>query len=103
MARHPYYINGVADEQLTTAGLWFALTYLYAVNIDPKENRYLFAPTYQNRISAIRNCPECQLRSWAQYALQRQLKQSTNSGGVSIKEQQLFAQQLLALPYIKVL
>ena len=102
MGRHPYFINGIADDQLTTVGLWFALTYLYAVNIDPKEDRYLNAPTYQSRISTIKNCPQAQLRSWLQYALHRQLKPSTNSGNVSIKEQKSFAQQLLALSFIKV-
>ena len=101
MQGHEFIINGKRDIELTSVALWFALTYLFAVNIDSNEKRYMLVQNYPNRISTIKNCPEYQLRSWAQYALHRQLKQSTNSGGVSIKEQQSFARQLHALSYIK--
>ncbi len=103
MQGHEFIINGKPDLELTSVTLWFALTYLYSINCNPNEKRYQFAPTYQTRISKIKNCSQNKLYSWVQYALQGQLKQSTNSGGVSIKEQQLFAQQLLALPHIKVM
>lgn len=101
MKGHEFIINGYVDKELTSATLWFALTYLYSVNINSDEKRYQLASTYQTRISKIKNCSSSQLRSWAQYALSRQLKLSTNSGGVSINEQQSFARQLLALSFIK--
>ena len=81
--------------------MWFALSYLYSVNIDSTETRYTTAGNYNTRISAIKRASESQIRAWLRYAL-NELKRNTKNGGkVTLSEQKTFAKEHYKLKTIK--
>ena len=77
MSRNCYIINGKEDDELTTAGLWYALSYLYSKNIDPSEKRFEFANNQEERIRAIQSASQRQIKYWLDYAI-HDLKKKNN-------------------------
>ena len=102
MSRNTYIIKGKTDENLTTAGLWFALSYLYSVNIDSSEDSYTKCGEQDVRIGAIQNSSKEQVLSWIYYAINFLERDADNSGNLSLEKQKQFANELSYLRNIEV-
>ena len=94
MPKDYYKINGHNDYELTSVGLWFAITFLYACNINTKEKRYKNVSKYLRRIDIIKKCSLYQVESWIDYAHNELRKGTKNLGNVSLLEQKHMARDL---------
>jgi len=93
MPKTYFKINGNDDRELTSIGLWFALTYLYSKHIDPSEQRYKKVKNWKTRENIIKNCSRDQIKSWVYYTPFPD-KNYKNIGEVSRVEQRAFAKAL---------
>ena len=84
-------------QELSRIGLWFAICYLFSKYCNASEQRFKMRRDYERYTKLtddiiLRDANV--LKAWLSYACFELSKQSTNSTGITIKEQQHMAVQI---------